>query len=80
MGVWCCHTIDCLVKLGAIFEEVSSHWSICFDVYPHFEYNTEDSTATNTVCGLFWSNILHVVFSSGKWNLITVAVMNLFCK
>jgi len=64
------YTVDCLVKPGAVFEEVSSHWCLCFDVYSHIKNNFEDVIVTNTLCRLLWSDILHVVLPSGKWNCI----------
>ena len=74
MAVCINYTVDCLVKPGAVFEEVSSHWSLCFDVYSHITNNFENATATNTVCGLLWSNILHVILSSCKWSCVMFSV------
>ena len=66
MGVWCCYTTNCLAKSGVVFKEVSSDWSICVDVHTYFTDNIEDVTITNTVCDLLWTDILHVVFPTGK--------------
>jgi len=69
MGVWCCYTADCLAKPSVVFKEVSFDWSICVDVHTHFTNNFKDVTVTNTVCGLLWADILHVVLPSGKYVL-----------